>query len=125
MFRPDRFVKWRTRSISPTSGSGGGAAARAAGGGSSAADGPGTSLAGSRWQRRPGWLSSKISSVARGLSIGSSCGKFGRGWCEVPGGQSRQQVRFMDTSFMAIAVVGALAVVLLAVIAFLLFRRGD
>src|SRR5690349_7768907 len=64
MFRAERLVKWRTRSISPTSGSGGGAVARAAGG----RPGPvGTSHAGSRWQRRPAWLISKRSSVDCGL----------------------------------------------------------
>src|SRR5581483_10440887 len=69
MFRVDRFVKWRTRSISPTSGRGGGALARAAAGSSDETSPMGTSQAGSRCVRRPGWLSSNRSSVDWVLSI--------------------------------------------------------
>ena len=54
MFRVDRLMKWRTRSISPSSGSGGGASATAPRGSRSLSGRSGTSHAGSRWQRRPG-----------------------------------------------------------------------
>src|SRR5579884_1720467 len=60
MFFVDRLTKWRTRSISPTSGKGGGASARAAAGSGSAA---GTSDSGVRWQRRPGLLISNSRAV--------------------------------------------------------------
>src|SRR4051794_5230683 len=64
MFRAERLVKCRMRSISPTSGSGGGSSARwSAGSRSATAAVDGTSHAGSRWERRPGRDSSKIRSV--------------------------------------------------------------
>ena len=69
MFRVDRLTKWRTRSISPTSGNGGGASARAAAGSSVSTGAAGTSHSGSRWQRRPGWLISNSSSVDWDLSM--------------------------------------------------------
>src|SRR5262245_58915530 len=71
MFRAERLVKWRTKSISPTSGKGGGASARWLAG-TRAAGGPsaGTSQAGSRWVRRPGWERSKRRSVDWMLFIG-------------------------------------------------------
>src|SRR5262245_64061464 len=59
MFRVDRFVKWRTRVSSSTSGKGGGDAAAYAAGSVAA----GTSGAGARWHRRPGRDASKISSA--------------------------------------------------------------
>src|SRR5262245_38823425 len=69
MFRVERFVKWRTRSISPTSGKGGGSLARADEGGRESAGPVGTSHSGRRWERRPGRLSSNSNSVDCGLSI--------------------------------------------------------
>src|SRR5437764_14669677 len=60
MFRCDRFVKCRTRSISAISGNGGGLTASADLGSRCSV---GTSELGKKWQRRPGWLSSKSSSV--------------------------------------------------------------
>src|SRR5271170_7531875 len=68
MFRLDRLTKWRIRSISPISGNGGGAAAIALVG--KRLSRAGTSHAGSRWQRRPGWLISNRRSVDWLLVIG-------------------------------------------------------
>src|SRR5581483_9699080 len=68
MFRVDRFTKWRTRSISPTSGNGGDPSASADAGNSAFTGSLGTSHAGKVCARRPGRLISKSSAVDWSLS---------------------------------------------------------
>src|SRR5262245_8652397 len=75
MFFVERLTKWRTRSISPTSGSGGGASATLSAGKSL---GVGTSHSGTRWQRRPGLLSSNSRAVDWFFSMGGRV-RFSRG----------------------------------------------
>src|SRR5947209_8888958 len=69
MFFVERLTKWRTRSISPSSGNGGGASQRTLAGSRSAAGGAGTSHTGRRWQRRPGCDSSNSRAVDWLLSM--------------------------------------------------------